>query len=77
MRDSSGFEHAASNSLPANSIVEAPPSPFEPHSELSDNSATIRTLQYPISAYSRPAVPSEYIHVGNILFFQFLLLIIG
>ncbi|EFO25553.2 hypothetical protein LOAG_02929 [Loa loa] len=59
-RDSTGLGHTGNNSLPANSIIEAPPSPYEPQSELlTDSSATIRTLQYPLTAYSRPTVPSH------------------
>uniref|UniRef100_A0A0R3S4J5 RING-type E3 ubiquitin transferase n=1 Tax=Elaeophora elaphi TaxID=1147741 RepID=A0A0R3S4J5_9BILA len=58
-RDSTGLGHAGNNSLPANSIVETPPSPYESHSELSDSSAAIRTFQYPITAYSRPTVPNH------------------
>ncbi|KAL3982143.1 Zinc finger ZZ type family protein [Acanthocheilonema viteae] len=58
-RDSTGLGHAGNNSLPANSIVETSPSPYEPHSELSDSSSPIRTFQYPITAYSRPTVPNH------------------
>ncbi|VIO86678.1 Uncharacterized protein BM_BM7523 [Brugia malayi] len=59
-RDSTGIGHAGNNSLSANSALEAPLSPYEPHSEfLSDSGATIRTFQYPITAYSRPTVPNH------------------
>ncbi|OZC05242.1 zinc finger, ZZ type [Onchocerca flexuosa] len=59
-RDSTGIVHTGNNSLPVSSVIEAPPSSHEPHSELlTDSSAVIRTFQYPITAYSRPTVPSH------------------
>lgn len=49
--------------MPANSVLETPPSAYEAHSELNDSSAAIRTFQYPTTAYSRPTVPSNYIYI--------------
>ncbi|EJW81154.1 zinc finger protein, partial [Wuchereria bancrofti] len=59
-RDSTGIGHTGNNPLSANSAIEAPLSPYEPQSEfLTDSDATIRTFQYPITAYSRPTVPNH------------------
>uniref|UniRef100_A0A915PYI7 RING-type E3 ubiquitin transferase n=1 Tax=Setaria digitata TaxID=48799 RepID=A0A915PYI7_9BILA len=59
-RDATGLGHSGSNSLAVSSIVETPSSPYEQNSELlTESGAMIRTFQYPITAYSRPNVPSH------------------